>query len=161
MMGMEVNKISGSGGGHGEVSYRRLSDPPEPGSGIELRSHGAGAGATDPIIHVEHGLDSAGGIGGSGSGSSSGGAASTGELSGIYFGILNIYQTIPQFIGTFIATVVFAVLEPGKSPELATDAHPSEHHSTDGPNAIAVCLFIGAGAAVVAAVATRKLKYIA
>lgn len=144
MMGMEVNKISG-GGGAGEASYRRLSDPPEAGGAIELR----GAAADSMIIHVEHGPDGDGGGGGT-----------TGELSGIYFGILNIYQTIPQFIGTFISTVVFAVLEPGKSPELATDAHPSEHHSTDGPNAIAVCLFIGAGAAVVAAVATRRLKYI-
>lgn len=157
MMGMEVNKISGAGaGGASEASYRRLSDPPEAGA-IELRGGGGSSttttSATDPIIHVEHGPDNDGGGGG-------GGGSSTGELSGIYFGILNIYQTIPQFIGTFISTVVFTVLEPGKSPELATDAHPSEHHATDGPNAIAVCLFIGAGAAVVAAVATRRLKYI-
>lgn len=135
-MGMEVNKISGA-----NAPYRRLSGAPGAEAAIELRHAHADA------IHVEHGpgADDHG---------------TTGELSGIYFGILNIYQTIPQFIGTFISTVVFAVLEPGKSPELATDAHPSEHHSTDGPNAIAVCLFIGAGAAAVAAVVTRRLKYI-
>ncbi|KAL1868694.1 hypothetical protein Daus18300_005828 [Diaporthe australafricana] len=75
---------------------------------------------------------------------------STGELSGIYFGILN---------RSFISTIVFSILEPGKSPELATDAHPSEHHSTSGPNAISVCLFIGAIAACAAFVATRRLKY--
>lgn len=133
MMGMEVNKISGA-----DAPYRRLSDPPTTAA-IELRHADA--------IHVEHGPDADD-------------HGTTGELSGIYFGILNIYQTIPQFIGTFISAVVFAVLEPGKSPELATDAHPSEHHSTDGPNAIGVCLFIGAGAAAVAAVVTRRLKYI-
>lgn len=86
--------------------------------------------------------------------------ASTGELSGIYFGILNIYTTLPQFVGTFISTVVFSILEPGKSPELAHDADPEEHHGTDGYNAIAVCLFIGALSTLGAAYATRKLKYL-
>lgn len=85
-------------------------------------------------------------------------STSTGELSGLYFGILNIYTTIPQFIGTFISMVVFAILEPGKSPELAKDAHPSEHHSTDGVNAIAVCMFIGGLCSIGAAVSTQKLK---
>ncbi|KAJ4394536.1 hypothetical protein N0V93_003755 [Gnomoniopsis smithogilvyi] len=133
MMGMEVNKISGD-----SAPYRRLSADP---AAIELTR-------TDSL-HLEHGADDL-----------SNNSGTTGELSGIYFGILNIYQTIPQFIGTFISTIVFAVLEPGKSPELATDAHPSEHHSTDGPNAISVCLFIGAWAAVIAAIATKKLKHI-
>lgn len=149
-MGIEVNKISSD-----PASYRRLSDPPD---SIELRGGGginnpSSTNLSDPDhIHVEHGLLS--------SDDSHNNSSSTGELSGIYFGILNIYQTIPQFIGTFISTVVFAVLEPGKSPELATDAHPSEHHGTDGPNAIAVCLCIGAGAAAIAAVVTRRLKHI-
>jgi solute carrier family 45 protein 1/2/4 len=84
--------------------------------------------------------------------------SSTGELSGLYFGILNIYTTIPQFIGTFISMIVFSILEPGKSPELAHDAHPDEHHGTDGPNAIAVCLFIGALSTIGAAFATKRLK---
>lgn len=83
---------------------------------------------------------------------------STGELSGLYFGILNIYTTLPQFVGTFISMIVFSILEPGKSPELANDAHPSEHHGTDGPNAIAVCLFIGACSTMGAVLATKKLK---
>ncbi|EFX01167.1 sucrose transport protein [Grosmannia clavigera kw1407] len=83
---------------------------------------------------------------------------SSGELSGIYFGILNMYTTVPQFLGNMISTMVFAVLEPGKSPELAKDAHPSEHHSTDGPNAIAVIFFIGAFFALISARATRRLK---
>ncbi|KAK3112840.1 hypothetical protein LTR53_010447 [Teratosphaeriaceae sp. CCFEE 6253] len=83
---------------------------------------------------------------------------STGELSGIYLGILNIYTTLPQFVGTGISWVVFSLLEPGKSPELATEAHPSEHHSTEGVSGIAVCLFIGAMSALVAAWATRRLK---
>lgn len=83
--------------------------------------------------------------------------ATTGELSGIYFGILNIYTTIPQFLGTLIATVVFSILEPGKSRELASDA-PATPPEKDGPNAIGVCLFIGAISTVGAAFATRKLK---
>jgi solute carrier family 45 protein 1/2/4 len=80
------------------------------------------------------------------------------DLAGVYLGILNLYTTLPQFIGTFISWAIFSILEPGKSPELAKEAHPDEHHSTDGPNAIAVCLFIGALAAVMAAYATKRLR---
>ncbi|KAF2261066.1 MFS general substrate transporter [Lojkania enalia] len=85
-------------------------------------------------------------------------SSTTGEGSGVYLGIMNLYTTLPQFVGTGISWVVFSVLEPGKSPELAKEAHPDEHHSTDGPNAIAVCLFIGALSAAVAALSTRRLK---
>lgn len=86
-------------------------------------------------------------------------SSSSGELSGIYFGILNIYTTLPQFLGTFISTIVFAVLEPGKSPEL----HDATKEALDGDvgggtNAIAVCLFIGAMSTLVAARMTQKLR---
>ncbi|KAK8257513.1 sucrose transporter [Phyllosticta capitalensis] len=86
------------------------------------------------------------------------GTTSSGELSGVYLGILNLFTTIPQFIGTMISWAVFSMLEPGKSPELAKEAHPSEHHPKDGPNAIAVCLFIGALSTGVAAYATNRLR---
>ncbi|KAK4996852.1 hypothetical protein LTR66_003639 [Elasticomyces elasticus] len=86
--------------------------------------------------------------------------SSPGELAGIYLGILNLFTTLPQFIASGISTVVFSVLEPGKSPELAKDAHPDEHHSTDGLNGISVCLFVGALSSVVAAWATRRLKFV-
>ncbi|KAG5926157.1 hypothetical protein E4U42_003574 [Claviceps africana] len=81
------------------------------------------------------------------------------ELSGIYFGILNIYTTIPQFIGSLIAAVVFAVLEPGKSRELAGEQGEALPKA-EGPNAIAVCLFIGAICTFVASFVTRRLKYL-
>jgi solute carrier family 45, member 1/2/4 len=136
-LGVEVNKMGG--GNETAAAYRRLSV----GSMTELPSLGQ-----DQTLNLERGLDS------------SPVNSSSGELSGIYFGILNIYTTLPQFVGTFISTIVFAILEPGKSPELATDAHPSEHHGTDGPNAIAVCLFIGAMSTLGAAYATRRLKYL-
>ncbi|KAL1608243.1 hypothetical protein SLS60_003182 [Paraconiothyrium brasiliense] len=95
-------------------------------------------------LHLNHGLEEASG--------------STGESSGKYLGIMNLYTTLPQFVGTGISWVVFSLLEPGKSPELSKESDPSEHHSTDGPNAIGVCLFIGAVCAVFAALATRRLK---
>ena len=82
--------------------------------------------------------------------------ASTGELSGLYFGILNIYTTLPQFIGTFISMIVFAILEPGKSPEFhGGDAETPL--SKSGPSGIAVCLFIGGLSNIGAAWATKKL----
>jgi solute carrier family 45 protein 1/2/4 len=85
------------------------------------------------------------------------GHGATGASSGAYLGIMNLYTTLPQFVGTFISWTVFSLLEPGKSPELAKEAEPHEQHSTDGPNAIGVCLFIGALSAGVAAVSTRRL----
>ena len=138
-LGVEVNKLTGAAAGeNGGASYRRLSA----GHSVEM--------AAITAAHTDNGRaeDAAG----------ADVVSPTGELSGVYFGILNIYTTLPQFVGTFISTIVFAVLEPGKSPELATEADPSEHHSTDGPNAIAICLFIGAVSAVGAAYATSRLK---
>ena len=88
--------------------------------------------------------------------------ASTGEHGGAYLGVLNVYTTLPQFVGTFISWVVFSVLEPGK--EDVKEADPEHHRwlnvKKDAPNAIAVCLFVGACCAVVAAEATRRLKRI-
>lgn len=93
-----------------------------------------------------------------------GGPTPTGELAGIYLGILNLFATMPQFISTFMSSIVFAILEPGKSPELSKGAPPppppDKQHPTDGPNAIAVCLFMGALAALGAAYATTRLRYV-
>ena len=146
LLGVEVNKLTGGGGAASSGSTgastlasskptmnRRPSDASPLTKDVEL---GGGKGTKDPA------------------------AVSTGELSGIYFGILNIYTTLPQLLGNLLSSLVFAVLEPGKSPELATDAHPSEHHSTGGPNAIAVTLFIGAIFALISARATRKLAHL-
>ncbi|KAF4972210.1 hypothetical protein FZEAL_9638 [Fusarium zealandicum] len=133
-LGVEVQKLSGSTTADG--SYRRLSEE----SDIELPE----LEANDAPLRLEHGPES-----------DAPSTASTGELSGIYFGILNIYTTLPQFVGTFISTIVFSVLEPGKSPELAADA--KQPPDPEGPNAIAVCLFIGAMSSLVAAYVTRNL----
>lgn len=130
-MGIEVNRLSSS-------SYRRLSTS----SPLELKAPPSPSSPSN--LRLEHALGNE--------------EASTGELSGLYFGILNIYTTIPQFIGTLISTVVFAILEPGKSPELAKEADPSEHHGTQGVNAIAVCLCIGGLSTIGAAFATKRLK---
>lgn len=139
-LGIEVNKLSGSvdpsGDTNGSASYRRPS--------IGRMS------LTSPIEMREMHLDP----------EMAGTNHGTGELSGIYFGIMNIFTTLPQFIATFMSTIVFSILEPGKSPELAHDANPSEHSHTDGPNAIAVCMFIGAIAALMAGYTTTKLKHL-
>ncbi|KAL9125572.1 MAG: hypothetical protein Q9217_005237 [Psora testacea] len=84
---------------------------------------------------------------------------STGETAGIYLGILNLFTTLPQFVGTFISMLVFSILEPGKSPELHEDGtHQDIQQAADKPNGIAVCLFIGALSAVGAAYATNRMK---
>ncbi|KAJ5565928.1 hypothetical protein N7535_007566, partial [Penicillium sp. DV-2018c] len=82
---------------------------------------------------------------------------STGELAGIYLGVLNVYTTLPQFVGTFISWIVFSILEPGAEPADKTDDTQWMNLDKDRPNAIAICLFIGAISALVAAEATRRL----
>lgn len=85
---------------------------------------------------------------------------STGELAGIYLGVLNVYTTLPQFVGTFISWIVFTVLEPAVTK--GDESQDSQWMNLDGdsPNAISVCLFIGAISALVAAEATRRLRYV-
>jgi solute carrier family 45 protein 1/2/4 len=84
---------------------------------------------------------------------------STGELAGVYLGVLNVYTTLPQFVGTFVSWIVFSLLEPSKNDVSDDD---SDHHKwlnlKNAPNAIAICLFIGACCSLVAAEATRRLK---
>ncbi|KAH8694039.1 putative sucrose transport protein [Talaromyces proteolyticus] len=94
---------------------------------------------------------------------------STGELAGIYLGVLNVYTTLPQFVGTFISWIVFSLLEPAiptpgdlSQPETNRDTNARDNGwinlDTNAPNAIAVCLFIGALSALVAAEATRRFR---
>lgn len=137
-LGVEVNRMTASI----PLAHSR------PASSAHRNSHSADSVELEPrTLHLRH--DST---------ASAAPTSSTGELSGIYLGILNIYTTLPQFVGTGISWVVFSLLEPGKSPELATDARPEEHHGTEGVSGIGVCLFIGAISAVVAAFACRKLQ---
>jgi len=93
--------------------------------------------------------------------------SSTGELSGIYLGVLNVYTTLPQFVATAISWVVFSILQPGRNQDGVDSSDGSAGNyrhdwldlAKDGrPNAIAVCLFIGAVCAVIAAEAGRRLR---
>ncbi|KAL3482482.1 hypothetical protein BJX99DRAFT_217160 [Aspergillus californicus] len=89
---------------------------------------------------------------------------STGELAGIYLGVLNVYTTLPQFVGTFISYIVFSVLEPESTKRDDTpDSHPDSTWmdlDKTTPNAISICLFIGALSALVAIEATRRMRYV-
>ncbi|KKK12080.1 hypothetical protein P175DRAFT_094859 [Aspergillus ochraceoroseus IBT 24754] len=86
---------------------------------------------------------------------------STGELAGIYLGVLNVYTTLPQFVGTFISWIVFSILEPGSTKR--DDSVPDSQWmdlDKSTPNAISICLFIGALSALIAVEATRRLRYV-
>lgn len=129
-LGIEVNKLSSGGNNNGSSSG---------GTSKEMRDiSGAERGLKTKVEE----------------------SASTGELSGVYFGILNIYVTIPQFLSTLMSGLVFAILEPGKSPELASEEHPGEPADTNGPNAIAVTMLIGSLGTLVAAYVAKKLRHI-
>lgn len=81
---------------------------------------------------------------------------------GMYLGIWNIFATVPQFVATFIAMVVFAILEPGKSPEMSGEGSEqdkgSSRASSSGLSGTAVCLAIGAVCSFVAAIETFRLR---
>ncbi|KAI4163839.1 MAG: hypothetical protein LQ342_002612 [Letrouitia transgressa] len=152
-MGIEINRLTAPNTilANGS-SYRRLSNPPDDFS----------SPAPSPTFlrlnHLDRSLDD-----------SDGQDSSTGELAGIYLGILNLFTTLPQFVGTFISMVVFSILEPGVHPELhkgedkaavagGKEGAEAVKKVTDGPNGIAVCLSIGAVCAVGAAYATQRMK---
>lgn len=87
---------------------------------------------------------------------------STGELAGIYLGVLNVYTTLPQFVGTFISWIVFSIFEPGSTKRDDSAQESSQWMNLDKsrPNAISICLFIGAISALVAVEATRRMRHV-
>lgn len=144
-IGIEVNKLGSSlpsyenGGLNGDLNggRRDSNDSIE----LEILPLPGGDGTSLHLLH-----DS----------SAPAAVTSTGELSGIYLGILNIYTTLPQFVGTAISWVVFSIFEPGLSPELA-EGEAAKGKAAEGLSGIGVCLFIGALGAGVAAVMSRRL----
>ena len=84
----------------------------------------------------------------------------SGETAGIYLGILNFYTSAPQFVGTLISMVVFAIVEPGKSRELAGDDVDPAAPRPQGVNAISVCMFIGGLSSLGAAYASWRLRFV-
>jgi solute carrier family 45 protein 1/2/4 len=152
-IGIEVNKLGSSlpsydvSGGLGDrrdsndsVELHVYDPRPDPDSDSDDHP---GRGSSD-ALHLLHDADLPAAV------------TSTGELSGIYLGILNIYTTLPQLVGTAISWVVFSILEPGRSPELGG----GKAETSEGLSGIGVCLFIGAIGAGVAAAMSRRLVWI-
>lgn len=131
LIGAEINKLSSSIPQTHSTSYHQVSQ-----DAVEMEQ---------PVLHLRHDSDA-----------SVHGEGQTGELAGIYLGILNLYTTLPQFIGTGISTVVFSILEPGASPELS-HADKALKAPSDGMSGIGVCLFIGSICAGIAAWKCRDL----
>lgn len=171
-MGVEINKIASgtladptgtphalipNTGGVGGYQPVRVEDVDDDNTETELaeqgRSHQHGRNVSDGILRVRGDSDAAD-------------LPSTGELAGIYLGVLNVYTTLPQFVATFLSWIVFSILEPNKDEKSAPPGHESPDEDKhkwldlkkDAPNAISVCLFVGAIAALVAVESTRRLK---
>ncbi|PKS10564.1 hypothetical protein jhhlp_002318 [Lomentospora prolificans] len=162
-LGIEVNRLSGESDTL-PTTYQPVSSPsPVPSQGtlsvpqapsVTRPSLSALSSPEATSLNPSH----ANSYSSSSSSASAPPTSASGELSGIYFGILNIYTTIPQFMGAVMSGIVFSILEPGKSPELAEGT--GKEPSMDGPNAISVCLFIGAMTTLVSAYMTTRLRYI-
>lgn len=72
-------------------------------------------------------------------------------------GIMNVFQCLPQFVGSFMSFIVFSILEPGKSPEFS-DGGGGVQAPKHGVNAIAVCMGVGAVATLAAAHFTARFN---
>ena len=149
-MGREINRMSTSGSHSVRVSnvpgytaVRASIDETEDDN-FEM----GGRVVSDGVLRLQHDEDEEG--------------AGVGELAGVYLGVLNVYTTLPQFVGTFVSWVVFSILEPSRNDAEEGGAAHEKWLSLkkNAPNAIAVCLFIGACCAVVGAEATRRLRQI-
>jgi solute carrier family 45, member 1/2/4 len=81
--------------------------------------------------------------------------APTNDVAGEMLGIMNVFVTLPQFIMTFVSSIVFAILEPGKSTEL-TEGKVGVGRG--GVSAIAVVMVIGGVGSLVAGWLTLKLR---
>ena len=81
-------------------------------------------------------------------------SAPTNDIAGEMLGIMNVFVTLPQFIMTFVSSVVFAILEPGKSKELTE----GKVETRGGVSAIAVVMVVGGIGSLIAGWLTMKLK---
>ncbi|MCJ1380333.1 hypothetical protein MMC17_003436 [Xylographa soralifera] len=157
-IGVEINRATSPSSpsllAHNLPSYNRLSTDPIPLSSLAVDIDSP---PSSPQILRLHHLDR--------DLNSPAPTASTGETAGIYLGILNLFTTLPQFVGTFISMIVFAIFEPGPHRELAGQDGEVGNEVVgkaqgEGINAISVCLFIGALSSLGAAYATRRFKYV-
>lgn len=166
-MGVEINKLASGGpienGGAGGVmmtsgGYAAVRPSMDEDDDVEMTQNPArgqhnrvSSNSSTGVLHLSHP-------------ESDSDDPSTGELAGIYLGVLNVYTTLPQFVSTFISWIVFSLLEPGRSDTGNTSGEetnePDHRNYLDlkGINAIAVCLFIGSICAVIAFIATTRLK---
>ena len=150
-MGVEINKLDHPAGYVSLTSRASISLEDQPIDLPDLHrrtSSSASASSSQQTLRLHHADAEA--------------TSSTGELAGVYLGVLNVYTTLPQLVGTFVSWIVFSLLE-GSKADLSDD-DPEHHKWLDlqkgAPNAVSVCLFVGACCAVVGAEAARRLKRI-
>lgn len=177
LLGVEINKMSSSGP-HASVNgsvvpgytavRASVEEDSEHRTELEMEETGAGARGNSQPQHQQHRrIVSDGVLRINHPDDDSDAYSSTGELAGIYLGVLNVYTTLPQFVGTFVSWVVFSILEPSRVDPTpggeGADTDDPDHHrwlnlTKDAPNAIAVCMFVGALCSVVGAEAARRLR---
>lgn len=154
LLGIEINKMSSGPPTHvrgpaapGYTAVRGSVEEDE--EDIEMEEAVPGRrGLSEGVLRINHPNDH-------------GAHSSTGELAGVYLGVLNVYTTLPQFVGTFLSWIIFSILEPSKN-DIVADGDTNHHRwlnlKKNAPNAIAICLFVGALCSIVAAEAARRLK---
>lgn len=151
-MGIEINKLD-AGNSVNATGYAPLAPrlsitlEQQPTDAFPLhRRNSSSASNSSTTLYLNH--------------SDGASVSSTGELAGVYLGVLNVYTTLPQLVGTFISWVVFSLLEASKAD--LSDDDPEHHKWLDlqegAPNAVAVCLFVGACCALVAGESARRLR---
>jgi len=143
-LGIEVNRIS-AGVDAGSQPQRLQSDVEEqPEEAVVDDNEDTHSDEPTSLLHPH-----------TSSGASTPPAEKTLELSGIYFGILNIYITIPQVLANVVCYFVFSVLDKDRLEDPDSGKNRGKGRT---PNAIGVCFFLGAVCALMAAWNTSKLR---
>lgn len=88
-------------------------------------------------------------------------APSTADKAGLILGIHNVFIVLPQFVITFISSIVFMIMEPAKgteaAPAAAADGAAATTDGPSSPNAVGLVFRIGGTAAAVGAFLSYRL----
>ena len=75
---------------------------------------------------------------------------SAGKRSGVYLGILQVYTSLPAFLGSGMTWIIFSIFEPKRKRD-PKDPRSWLDLDENGSDAISICIFMGALCAAVAA----------
>jgi len=83
---------------------------------------------------------------------------STADKAGLILGIHNVFIVLPQFVITFVSSIIFALLDPGTTKASAHAERAEMPDAPSSPNAVAIVFRIGGLAAAFGAYLSYRLS---